>query len=159
MFSSLHMFSLSPGWIGFLFYYDIVGSLLAKGDIHIWETKQWLTSELLITKWIEKAMSSVIGPLNCNNHPCLLLHLFSAKAKGTVFGEVPWSVILYLITHYNHHPCGNTACKAGCTLWPELRTMRLLLLLWSILLCFGVTFIVSTTIYLRCPWQQTNRKQ
>ena len=118
MFSSLHMFSLSPGWIGFLFYYDIVGSLLAKGDIHIWETKQWLTSELLITKWIEKAMSSVIGPLNCNNHPCLLLHLFSAKAKGTVFGEVPWSVILYLITHYNHHPCGNTACKAGCTLWP-----------------------------------------
>ena len=63
----------------------IIGSLSAKGDLHIWETKQWLTSGLLITKWIEKAMSSVMGPLNCNNPPCLLLHLFYAKAKGTAF--------------------------------------------------------------------------
>ena len=71
--SPLHFFSLSPAWKGFLFYYDLVGSLSAKGDLHILETKRWLTSGLLITKWIEKPTSYPTGPLNGNNPPCLLL--------------------------------------------------------------------------------------
>lgn len=102
MSNSLHFFSLSPAWKGFLFYYDTAGRLSAKGDLHIWKQRgDWpydfrLQNELKSQRLLLQDRSAVTIAV-------FYLRSWLPEPSVLLFWEVPWPAVPSLLTHCDPH--------------------------------------------------------
>lgn len=130
MSNSLHFFSLSPAWKGFLFYYHTVGRLSAKGDLHIWKQRgDWpydfrLQNELKSQRLLLQDRSAVR----------IAVFYFSSwlpEPSVLLFWEVPWPAVPSLLTHCDPHLAAVLQDTGAIMSLPVLLPVLLRILRWS----------------------------